>query len=212
MKAAIFDMDGTLLDSMHIWDNVHLAILNNYAKGIKVSEEFIEHIITLGAVDSAVAIKEYFNLNESAEEIMAYMNSVCQELYVMKAQLKPGAIEILEQLKKQGVKIAAATATNRNLIQQIFERLDLLKYFDFTITCDEAGKGKTQPDIYNICAEKLGEKAEDIMVFEDAITAITTAKNAGFQTTGVYDLSWDYAKDRMIATSDRFIMSFSEIL
>jgi len=187
IKGAIFDLDGTLLDSMHIWTNTAERYLERL--GIKAEPGIGKAMFYMSMTEGAEYLRKRYNLEMATGEIIAGINSVIDDFYANEVQLKEGADRFLAGLKEAGIKIALATATDREVFMKAFDRLDLAKYFDGIFTTTEVGAGKTRPDIYLAAARHLGAEPGDTWVFEDALYAIRTAKTAGFRTVGVYDPS-----------------------
>lgn len=211
MKAAIFDMDGTLVDSMPYWRGHMQAYLGEY--DLKASQDDIERLINQAGSFRFIfdRIKE-FEPELTWEAMVDNYHSRMKKEYETAIGLKPFAIDYLEKLKAENIPMCIATATPRELFLPMVARLNLDKYFSFYITVPEIGKRKSEPDIYNYCARKFGFLPEECTVFEDTVQAITTAFNAGFKTMGIYDeaSAWAEAKIRQNAT--RYIYSYEELL
>ncbi len=190
IEGAIFDMDGTLLDSMFVWDTVPREYLRS--RGISPGEEtvgLLEHM----TVDEAVEhLRVRYALPESHKEILGGLERTVGILYETVTP-KPGVSEALALLRAHGVRMALATLTDRPLVERTLGRLGLLSYFDAIFTCAEVGAPKTSPRIYEAALAALGTRREATPVFEDAWYAIKTAKAAGFPIVAVYD---DSGKDR----------------
>ena len=185
MEGAIFDLDGTLLDSMAVWETYGTTYLK--LRGYNAPDELNEKFRAFSLLEASEFCKELLNSPLSVEEIAKDINSVAEEAYFNTLQLKPGVKEFLEKLYNKGVKLCVATATDRYMTKAALERNGVLNLFEFIITCTEAGAGKNYPDIFNKALEQLGTKKEETYIFEDAIHAIKTAKNAGFKVCAVYD-------------------------
>lgn len=208
MKYAIFDMDGTLLDSMVMWRSVGKTFLkeHNYPplKFTKKSEN------DTWEKDFVLAVKEQLGIEITREYFFNWFSDYVMKQYSSELALKPYAVEILNQLKEKGIKMCICSSTHRFMMQPALERLDLLKYFEFTCHCNEFGKEKNEPDIFLYCMEKLGaEKPEEIAVFEDALYSARTAHNAGFYVVGIAD-STEHRSEEMKTVCDQYINSFSE--
>ena len=192
---AIFDMDGTLVDSMQYWDQVCCDFIreqNIYEEGL------METINPMTFEQMIDYLNDRFGLHLSADEMFGRMRELMREHYLHDVRIKPGVIRFLDRLAAQGIPMCVASTTPTYLIELCLERLDLRKYFTFALSAEDVGKGKTEPDIYLTAAQRLGGKPEDTMVFEDAMQAGKTAKNAGFFVTAVYDevskFEWDAFK------------------
>lgn len=185
IKGAIFDVDGTLLDSMEIWENAGAR----YLRGIgEIPEDNLnETLYPMTIEEGAQYVKEHYGLMSSQDEIIQGVLDTVRNFYFYEARLKPGVKEFLAGMKKREIPMAAATASDREHIEAAFKRLGIDGYFNRIFTCEEAGAGKRCPVIYEKAAAYLGAPHEEILVFEDVPYAVETAKKAGFFTVGVYD-------------------------
>ena len=185
IKGAIFDVDGTLLDSMGIWKDVGVRYLNSI--GIEAEPDLGNILFTMSIQEGVQYVKEHYHLSQEIEEIEQNVLDIISDYYKETAPLKSGAVELLEKLRNSNIPMTIASSNNKKEIEMAFERLEIAKYFDRIFTCEEAGAGKTKPDIYLQAAEYLGSRPEETLVFEDVIHAVRTAKKAGFQVIGIYD-------------------------
>lgn len=209
-RYAIFDMDGTIIDSMPAWKNLGRDYL--ISKGIKVLENLNEIISTMCMRESANYFKNELGIKDCQEQIMSDVNKLIEDKYRYEVPLKPYVKKYILKLQRQGVTMCIATATSVQLAEAALKRLDVLEYFSFVISCDDVGVGKTKPNIYNLAIKKMGADLEDTIVYEDAYYAAKTAKNAGFYTIGVYDESANEYKKEMKLLCDKYIDSFKYLL
>lgn len=185
---AIFDMDGTLVDSMGYWDRLAVEFLES--RGVaEVSGELLEKIVPMTMTESAALFQQEFGLEGTPEALAAEINGMMDEHYRRDVPLKAGVQEYLEALHQKGVKMCVASATAEHLMEACLQRLGVRDYFEFLLSCETVGAGKTQPDVYLAAADRLGAAPADTVVYEDAIYAAETAKKAGFTVVGVYDES-----------------------
>lgn len=185
-KYAIFDMDGTLVDSMGYWASLGREYLAS--RGITEDvDEVLERIVPMTMTDSAALFIEEFKLPGTPETVAAEMNHVMYDHYKKDIPLKPGVDVYLKTLKSRGVKMCVASATDKYLVEACLERLGIAEYFEFFLSCEEVGSGKDRPDVFWEAVRRLGSCPEETAVYEDAIFAARTAKTAGFYVTGVYD-------------------------
>ena len=206
ITGAIFDMDGTLLDSMQMWDNVGQNYLRSI--GIEPREGFREILRPLSLRQAAEYMIEDYGVDRTPEQIMAEIDRGIERRYFTDLPLKPGVKELLDRFRRQGVRMCIATATDRYLVEAGLRRVGILDYFEFILTCTEVGSGKDQPEIYETALRRLGTAKDTTYVFEDALYAIETAKRAAFPVVGVYDPSAAAALDRIRSLSDIFVCSF----
>lgn len=208
--AVIFDLDGTLLDSVWLWDQIDRDFLGEY--GFSVPEDYSKAVMPLTFRETAEYTIRRFGISASPEEIMARWIHMAEEAYAQKIHLKEGAAELLSLLKQEGLKICAATAGEKSLFLPALQRNEAEEYFEDFTTASEAGCGKEKPDIYLLAAKKLGIPPERCLVFEDVYTCCLSAKRAGMHVFGVYDRHAETERERMEAACDRYVFSFSELL
>ena len=185
LKGAIFDLDGTLLDSMGLWNTLGERYLNH--RGMTAEPGLNEILVRMSLPQGAAYLKEHYPLTVSEQEIMSEVNDLLREDYAKRVQLKPGAKAFLLRLKEHGVKLCVATATDLSLTESALKRLRIREWFDGVLTCRMVGHGKDEPVIYERALALLGTPKEQTAVFEDAVHAAKTAKQAGFPLVGVFD-------------------------
>lgn len=185
ITAAIFDVDGTLLDSMPVWNDIGEIYLKSI--GLAAREGLGETLRTMSLEQGAAFLKADYRLEKQIPEIIEGVLQIVADFYKLEVSLKPGVKETLEWMKRKQVKMAVATSGNRELVEAALERNGVLGCFEKIFTCTETGAGKDEPLIYLETAKFLGCKPEETFVFEDAIYAAETAKTAGFVVVGVYD-------------------------
>ena len=204
-KGAIFDVDGTLLDSMPIWEDAAARFLAGL--GIRAQEGLGDIMFRMSLDEGAVYLKNTYGLDMSVEEVKAGVLGVIRDFYVNQVQPKAGVREFLKELSSRRIPMYIATSSNREHIRAAFERLGLYEYFDGMITCEEAGAGKREPTIFLLAAQRMGLAPQDIFVFEDVIHAVRTAGRAGFVTVGVYDEASASDNEAMRAESSIYLHS-----
>lgn len=209
-KYAIFDMDGTILDSMPAWNNLGRGYL--IGKGIKAPSDLNAIISAMSMSESAHYFKKEFGLSDSQDKIIKDINKLIENKYIFEMPLKPYAYEYLSELYKDDIVLCLATATSEYLAEAALKRLDVLKYFSFIISCDEVGVGKSKPDIFYLALDKMKADILETVVFEDADYAMKTAKDAGFYTIGVADTSCHKSREEMKLLCHRYIDSFKDLL
>ena len=210
IKGVIFDVDGTLLDSMEIWEDVGVRYLNSI--GIEAEPDLGTVLFTMSIQEGAAYVKEHYHLSQEPEEIVQGVLDIISNYYKKTALLKSGAKELLEKLDKHNIPMTVASSNNKKEIEMAFERLGIAKYFDRIFTCEEVGAGKTKPDIYLRAAEYLGTRPEETVVFEDVIHAIRTAKQAGFQVVGIYDETSKDDQEEVRREADWYCREWAELM
>lgn len=185
MQATIFDVDGTLLDSMPVWENIGERYLSGLQ--IKAEENLNEVLNTMSLEQGAAYLKEGYQLDKSIPQIINEVLKIVSDFYRFEAPVKPGVRETLEWLQGKKVKMVVATSGNKELAEAALKRNGIRDYFDRIYTCTEIGSGKDEPVIYLKAAEFMQAEPKDTLVFEDALHAAETAKKAGFVVVGVYD-------------------------
>ena len=206
---AIFDMDGTLVDSMQYWKQLG----REYIRGKGVTGEIdsvLQQTKPLTMAESSALFIREFHLKGTPEEIAAEMTAVMDDHYRHDVPLKPGVRAYLSKLKQRGVTMCVASATAEPLVKLCLTRLGVADHFSFLLSCERVGVGKNSPDVYLEAARQLGCAPQEAAVFEDALYAAETAKKAGFYTVGIYD---DNSRDhwpRMQALADQCITDWAE--
>ena len=187
IRGAIFDVDGTLLDSMNIWDQAGARYLESLGK--EPEQGLNKILFSLSLADGAAYLKKAYDLVQTEEEIHQGVLDVVDAFYRDEAQAKAGVRELLAALSAKGVAMTVATSSDKRQIRTALERLDLAKYFQGLFTCGEVGGSKNEPEIFHRAAALMGTTPEDTCVVEDGLYAVRTANNAGYYTIGVYDAS-----------------------
>ena len=207
IKGAIFDLDGTLLDSMFIWDTIGEEYLRSL--GTEPHEDLKETFMTLTLEEAAEYYREHYGVTLSVKEIVDGVNAMVEQTYRTKVTLKPGIAEYLAWLKENGVRMCVATVTDRYLVEETLERLGVRHYFSEIFTCAEVGFGKDKPVIYQKALEHLETEKRDTYVFEDMLFALNTAKTDGFPTVGVYDRH-EVHQDELKELADYYIFDLTD--
>lgn len=210
IKAAIFDLDGTLIDSMWVWEQIDMDYLSS--KGIPLPSNLKDEIGHLSFEQTAVYFKSKFNLDDSTETILNTWNEMAYDYYCNDVDLKPGVLPLLNYLEQLGIKISLATSNNKLLLEAVLKSTGIYKYFHSITTTDEVKHNKSNPDVYLLAAHKLGVTPKDCIVFEDILEAVRGAKLAGMKVVAVSDKSSDYQKAKLMDEADKYIYDFTEII
>lgn len=204
---AIFDLDGTLVDSMLYWKNLAKEYLAS--KGIThIPDMILEKIKQMTMTESATLFIEKFGLNGTPESVAKEMNALMDTHYYKDIPLKKGIKEYLNKLYNSGITMCVASATAVSLVEACLKRLGIIEYFSFLLSCETIGVGKSKPNIYYEAAKRLGAEPSDIAVYEDALYAAETAKKAGFYVVGVFDESAKKNFDSLKEISDEIILEW----
>ena len=210
IKGAIFDVDGVLLDSMGIWDDLGARYLRSLDK---IPEEGLNKILfSMSMEQGAEYLNEHYGLNKSVKETVEGIGRMLEDYYFYEVLLKPGAKEILEFLKSKSIKMAAATSSPRTHIEKALSRNGLLGYIEKIYTTSEVGVSKHSPDIYNLAADFLKTKREETLVFEDSLYALNTAKEAGFVTVGVFDEKGESNQAELENQADLYLKKLDDFI
>ena len=202
-KAAIFDMDGTILDSYRAWEDAFCVTLKKH--GISISkEEFIElYKMTDEETKHFLSLKlQSCNAAGTVEAIYSILFDTMEYEYEHNILPKPGVLDFMAALHRKGTALCVATLTHNSLAQKALQRIGAMQYVSFIITGDDVGKSKEFPDIYIEASKRMGYTAQETAVFEDSFTAAKTAKQAEFIVYGVYDQYQDYPFSEIFAYSD----------
>ena len=209
IRGAIFDVDGTLLDSMFIWDTIGETYLRSI--GYQPKENLNETFKNMSLHQAARYYQTEYGVTQSIDEIMDGVNAMLERYYRFEVPLKPGAAELLERLRQNGVKLCIATATDRHLVEAALDRCGVLSCFGEIFTCNEVGHGKDEPDIFEAALRSLGTRREETLVFDDALYAVRTAKEAGFPVAAVYD-SHERSQAEVRARSDLYLEDLTQLV
>ncbi|MBQ2860973.1 MAG: HAD family phosphatase [Peptococcaceae bacterium] len=209
MKGLIFDLDGTLLDSMPAWNQ----LLDNMLlkRGITPPPDLLDRTKTLGLENATSMVLQEFGLTDDPAEVYQMFQNEMEYLYCNTIPLKPGVQEFLDAMKGR-LPMAVATATSRVLVEKVLEHHHLTDYFHSITTVAEVGIGKHDPKVFLTAAEKLNFPASECVVFEDSLTAIRSANTAGFHTVAIYEASNLHEQDMLKAEANWYIKDFNDII
>lgn len=210
IHAAIFDLDGTLIDSCNVWKIVDQNFFA--ARNMQIPQDYTKKIAHIGLKEAALFTKAEYGIAESVEDILKEWQNLAMNEYKNNIKLKPYAKELLFKLKQNNIKLAIATASDKKLYEPCLRRLGIYDLFDFIGDVDCVNEGKNSAKLYLLVANKLKEKPENILVFEDIHIGLKTAYENGFISIGVYDENSKSDDNLKKKYSYRFIHDFSELL
>ena len=208
ITGAIFDFDGTVFDSMHIWKGVKFQFFDRI--GLILNEEQREEFKKLFLLDAIELAKTRFDLKMTDKELFNEFFTLIKEKYLADTKPKNDIIEFLEKLKAKGVKMGIATATGEPALIAVLEKFNMLQYFSCIYSTYTVGASKTEPKVYDVVLNELGTDKETTWIFEDALYAAKTAKKAGYNVVGIYDKS-EPEQEELKDLVDIYIHNYSEI-
>ena len=205
IQGVIFDFDGTLFDSMFIWDTAGEVYLRSIGK--EPEADLQKFLKPMSLLQSAQYIREKYDIPLSVEEIMDGVNRTVENFYFYTVEPKPGVIDFLEELHRRNIKMCIATATDRYQVEAALQRCKMRHFFSEIFTCTEVGSGKDRPDIFRKAMEHLQTDRSNTAVVEDAYHAAFTAKQDGFMVVGVYD-SHESRQQELLQLADVFLPEY----
>ena len=208
ITGAIFDFDGTVFDSMHIWKGVKFQFFDRI--GLVLNEEQREEFKKLFLLDAIELAKTRFDLKMTDKELFDEFFTLIKEKYLADTKPKNDIIEFLEKLKAKGVKMGIATATGEPALIAVLEKFNMLQYFSCIYSTYTVGASKTEPKVYDVVLNELGTEKQTTWIFEDALYAAKTAKKAGYNVVGIYDKS-ELEQDELKNLVDIYIHNYSEL-
>lgn len=210
IKAVIFDLDGSLVDSMWMWRAIDIEYLGRF--GIPLPEDLQSRIEGMSFSETAAYFKEHFPIPDSIEQIKEDWNRMAWDKYANEVPLKPGIPEFLEGCRKEGIKLGIATSNSRQLVENIAEVHNLRDYFSCIMTGCDVAHGKPSPDIYLAVAGSLNCPPSQCLVFEDIIPGIQAGKAAGMRVCAVEDAYSVNDREQKKALADYYISDYYAIL
>lgn len=212
IKGAIFDLDGTLVDSMWIWSRIDEDFIERNGLGISPAE-LMKDVAHFSFSETASHFKKTYGIQESLEEIQNFWIQEAEKQYSTNIFLKPGARSFLEKLKARGVRMAVATSNTRHLMSVSLQANGIQDFFQATVTTDETqARSKSRPDVYLLAASKLGLQPEELVVFEDIPHAMQGARRAGMKVVGIWDEHTNLSEEEAGSLCDLYIRDYNELL
>ena len=208
IRGAIFDLDGVLLDSMGIWNDLGARYLRSLL--VEPEPDLNQILFSMSMEQGAAYLKAHYPLPQSEAEIGDGIARMLADYYFYEVPAKPGAAALLAFLAERNIPMAAATSSPRTHVTQALRRLGLLPYLKEIFTTGEVGVSKHQPDIYHLAAEQLDTRPAETLVFEDSLYALKTAAAAGYRTVGVFDASGEADQAGLSAAADAYLMDLTD--
>lgn len=202
-KGHIFDLDGTLTRSNHVWSKIDEEFLGK--RGIKVPEDYFKQVSAMNFEQAAVYTNDRFSLGENIQDIMNEWFDMAVYEYTNVIELCGNAGEYVRKLKEQGRKIALATASTEELYKPVLKRNGILECFDCFVSTEQVKRGKGFPDVYELAAEKLGLDAQNCVVYEDIVEGIKGAKAGGFFAVACLNDHYSHDWDEMREIADEIV-------
>ena len=209
LQSAIFDMDGTLLDSMGMWRDMGERFLRS--RGKEPRENLWEDVNPTSVFETAAYYRKAYGFPEPVDELAAAIEAQIADFYAAEVQPKLGVEKFLSLMKMEGVGMYIATATDRLLVEAGLKHAGIAQYFQGIVTCREAGASKSaSAAVFERALTRLRSNQENTVVFEDSLPAIRTAKAAGFRVAGVYEALFEKDQREIQAVSDYYVRSFED--
>ncbi len=208
IKGVIFDVDGTILNSMPMWEKVDEIYLQSL--GVEPEPGLSEKLFTMSLTEGAEYLIAKYHLNQTVEDIIAGIEEQVMEFYEERVPLKNGVREYLMEFHERKLPMMVATAGERKMVEAAFKRLGIASLFEGIMTCTEMGVDKRSPDVFLGAALQMDLEPSEVLVFEDAYHAIQTAKKAGFSVVAVYDKSSDNNLKKIWEAADIYLPEFAD--
>lgn len=209
IKACLFDLDGTVIDSMWLWKSIDEEYLGRH--GFTLPSDLKSDIEGMSMKETAVYFKNRFGISDDIDKIVCDWNEMAIEKYTNEVPLKKNVKDFLLYLKENNIKIGLCTSNSLVLAEAALKALNIIEYFDAITTGCIDIKGKPEPDVYLVTAKKLNINPEDCLVFEDLCVGIQAGASAGMKTCAVKDDFSDDQWDRKVLMADYFIEDYNEV-
>lgn len=210
IRAVIFDVDGTLLDSLDVWADSDRIFLESL--GFSYDPSISDRMKSMHYISAAQLLIDEYHIDMPLDEVMNRIEDIVRDKYFHEVPVKPYALELISECRRQGIRMCAATSNLRALAEGALSSGKILPCLDFIITSDEVGSSKDDPEIFFRCAEKMGAAPCDTAVFEDSVHAASSAAKAGFYTVGIFDRHYAAEFEKLKKICSRTITSFEELI
>lgn len=210
LEAVIFDLDGSMVDSMWMWRAIDIEYLGRF--GIELPENLQACIEGMSFSETAVYFKERFSIPDDLDTIKADWNQMAWDKYTYEVPVKEGVTNLLQYCKDHRIKVGIATSNSRELVENVVKARHLEQYFDCIMTGCDVAKGKPAPDIYLAVAKELKVSPANCLVFEDIIPGIQAGKAAGMRVCAVYDKYSEHQDEEKHRLADYYTYHFKELV
>ncbi len=210
IQSIIFDLDGTLVDSMWLWHDIDVEFLE--ARGLTLPETYQHDIEGMSFTETAVYTKDLFKLKESVEELKFIWNQMAIEKYSYEVAYKPGAKSFLRYCRQHGIALGIATSNSKELVGAVAHALHFWHDIQEIVTACEVAHGKPAPDVYLEAAKRLQTEPAHCLVFEDVPMGIRAGKNAGMRVCAVEDPFSAHQVEEKRRLADYYISSYEQVL
>lgn len=210
IKGVIFDIDGVVLDSMHIWKDIGVRYIR--AKGKEPEENLSRILFPMSMEEGAAYLIRTYQLAQTKESIVEEVGKMIEAFYFDEVVVKRGIVQLLEYCKAKGISMIAATSSMREHVTRALLRNGLADYFTKILTTGEIGASKHNPLIYNMAAQNMGTMPGETLVLEDSLYALETAREAGFHVVGVYDAYGEENQEKLASGGEAYVHDLSEVI
>lgn len=206
VRGIVFDIDGTLLDSMGIWEDLGARYL--LSLGFIPEENLNAVLFPMTLTESTAYLQQHYHLDQTSEEIRLGFTNILASFYEKEVACKEGVIEILADLQSHDIPMVLATTGDKNLAEAALSRLGIWSYFKALLCCEDYHTDKTSPLLYQEAARILNTSVENTLCIEDVLTALQTAHKYGFQTAGIYDAYSEDVQNDIRSLCDYYLPDF----
>lgn len=208
LKGIIFDVDGTLLNSMHIWNELGNRYLQTI--GLEPEEGLASVLFPMSVEESSIYLKNRYKLSDPVDKIVKDTIALIDDFYHYEAVPKNGLLPYLDWVRSREIPMIIATSGDREVLNKALARLEIADFFSGILTCSELGTNKREAKIYLKAAEHMGTPPKGTAVFEDVLHGLQAAKSEGFITIGIEDSFSEQDRDQIIKTADYYIRDFTD--
>jgi HAD superfamily hydrolase (TIGR01509 family) len=208
IKGAIFDVDGTLINSMPAWETVGSTYVKEH--GLTPAEDLDKRVKECCLRDVSVIMQNEYGIDKSLDQIETELSKMVEYKYYNTIPLKPGVEALLEGLQKRGVKMCLASASRYDHIQRALTRCGVMKYFTKIFSCIDVGSSKREHEIYKLAMEHLGTEPENTYMFDDALYVAQTAGSLGIHCVGMYD-EYMFHQDELRNSTEYYVEDYNDL-